>query len=106
MEIRTSTLKANFNYHTGQCLSEVPSTKSLSKIRRKHKGKLKKRSILEIYAEASPCTLEDLPSHSSDVPKLMPNVSDQAATEDKILIPEINGSNGSFMPIDIIILRV
>ncbi|KAF5199410.1 Fanconi-associated nuclease 1-like protein [Thalictrum thalictroides] len=61
MEVPTSTLKANFNYHTDQCLSELPSTKSLSKIRRKHKGKHKKRSIVEIYAEASPCTLEDLP---------------------------------------------
>ncbi|KAF8388547.1 hypothetical protein HHK36_027222 [Tetracentron sinense] len=43
-----------------QSVAALPSTKRLRKKRKTRKGKPKKRSMGDIYAEARPCTLEDL----------------------------------------------
>ncbi|KAL5703243.1 hypothetical protein ACHQM5_028358 [Ranunculus cassubicifolius] len=69
-------------------LSMEQTIKSFCKKRKKYKGKRKKRSMAEIYADAKPCTLEDLVLANGAIPY----ASDNGTTESKRCENEINCS--------------
>ncbi|XP_010268317.1 PREDICTED: uncharacterized protein LOC104605296 [Nelumbo nucifera] len=66
-KVHSSSTSPSPTWHADQSLVEMPPNKRLRQKRKKHKGKPKKRLLVDIFATARPCILEELDrSHTTD----------------------------------------